>query len=466
MTPYELVASRYGLPFPAYNYQELTINALAPLLKSGHYLAVGVGKTLTSTVSSLYKLATNQVDKVIVLMPPILLVSWYRWLSSIKGTSAMIYAGSPAKRKALKFDTDFILMSYDIFKRDYDRITTEFDGERTCLVCDEATAIKNIESKNYQRVRDFSEIGHGMLLTGTPLSKVLDGYAYVKLLAPTVYRSYAQFENIHVAKRDFYGTPIEFSNLELLEKSMKVNSIRILKEDVLDQLPEVQYTPLYYDLDPKHLALYHKLAEEQLLELANGDKIDATQTTRLWHSLQQIVMNWDHFSGEMTNKAMGFELVDQIMDELGDEKLIIFSNYKLTSAKVAEYTKKYGSVAVWGEVTAAQKQKAIDRFMSDPTCRVIVVQVKSGGYGLNLQDCCADVLFLESPLIPADFEQAVGRVYRNGQRKKVHVRVGIAQGTIQMRLLELLMKKDALVNKVVRNYQDIRDALFGLPLAA
>lgn len=466
MTPYELVASRYGLPFPPYNYQELSINALAPLQKSGHYLAVGVGKTLTSTAGGLYKLATDQVDRVIVLMPPILLVSWYRWLTCIKGVTAMVYAGDPKKRKAMTFDKDFILMSYDIFKRDYDRITAEFDMERTCLICDEATAIKNVESKNYQRVRDFAEIGHLMLLTGTPLSKVLDGYAYVKLLAPTVYRSYTQFENIHIAKHDFFGTPIEFKNLELLEKAMKVNSIRILKEDVLDQLPEIQYTPLHYDLDPKHLALYHKLAEEQLLELENGEKIDATQTTRLWHSLQQIVMNWDHFSGDMSSVSMGFHLVDQIMDELDSEKLIIFTNYKLTSAKVAEYTKKYGSVSVWGEVTPANKQKAIDKFMTDPTTRVIVVQVKSGGYGLNLQDCCADVLFLESPLIPADFEQAVGRVYRNGQKKKVHVRVGIAQGTIQLRLLEVLMKKDSLVNRVVRNHKDIRDALFGLPLAA
>jgi SNF2 family DNA or RNA helicase len=388
---------------------------------------------------------------------------------SIKGVSAMIYAGTPKQREKMKFDKDFTLMSYDIFKRDYDRIVTSFDHQRTCTIADEATAIKNVESKNYQKVRDFSEIGHLMLLTGTPLAKILDGYAYVKQLAPSIYRSFQQFKNIHVDEEDFFGTPIKFKNLDLLNRNMRVNSVRILKEDVLKELPDITYTPLHYDLDPKHLALYNQLAEEQLLEYEDGTKLDATEATRLWHALQQVVMNYDHFSQNPANISAGFDVIDQVMDELGAEmegeagkKLIIFTNYKLTSRHVTEHTKKYGSVAVYGEISAGQQQKNIDRFMTDPTCRVLVAQVQSAGYGLNLQDCCSDVLFMESPLIPTQFEQAVGRVYRNGQKRKVHIRVGIAQHTIQLRLLNILMKKDHLVNQVVRNYKDIRDALFGL----
>jgi SNF2 family DNA or RNA helicase len=415
----------------------------------------------------LYKKAVGEIDRTIVLMPPILLASWYRWLCSIKGTSAMVYAGSPRDREKMKFDKDFALMSYDIFKRDYERIAASFDHGRTCLIPDEATAIKNVESKNYKHVRDFSLDGHLMLLTGTPLSKILDGYAYCKLLAPSIYRSFNHFKNIHVEEYDFFNNPVKFKNLDLLEKHMRVNSVRILKEDVLTELPEIRYTPVHYDLDPKHLKLYLKLAEEQLLEFEDGSKLDATETTKLWHALQQIVMNYDHFSGDPENISAGFQLIDQTMEELeGEEgkengKLIIFTNYKLSSRHVTEYTRKYGSVAVYGEVPAGQQQKNVDRFMSDPTCRVLVAQVQSAGYGLNLQDCCSDVLFLEAPLSPIQFEQACGRVYRNGQKRKVHVRVGIAQGTIQVHLCNLLMKKDALVNTVVRNFQDIRAALYG-----
>lgn len=474
MTPYEIVKSRFTLPFEGYNYQIETINNLAPLPKQGHYLAVGVGKTFTSTVSGLYKLLMGEAHIVIVLMPPILLTSWYRWLVSIPGVSALVYAGTPAQRAKMKFEGNmFVLMSYDIFKRDQDEIVKQVrDTDKVCLICDEATAIKNVESKNYKIVRDFSEGGHLLLLTGTPLAKILDGYAYVKLLASSIYRNFTQFKNVHIAEYDFWGTPTKFKNLPMLEKNLRVNAVRLLKEDVLTNLPPITYTPLHYHLERKHIELYKQLAEEQLLEYEDGTKLDATETTKLWHALQQIVMNYGHFSGNPDDVARGYEIIDEVLEELEGEqtadghegakgKLIVFTNYKLTSRGVTAYCKKYGAVAAYSEVTAKQQQLNIDRFLSDPNCRVFVIQVQSGGYGLNLQDVCSDILFLEAPLIPIQFEQAVGRCYRNGQKRRVHVRVGIAQGTIQVHLNNLLLKKDELVNKVIRNFKDIRQALYG-----
>lgn len=472
MTPYEMVLSNFKLPFNLYKYQVETVNALAPLPRSGHYLAVGVGKTATSTVCALYKKEVGEIDQVIVLMPPILLTSWYRWLKSIDGVTALIYRGTVKQRKKMDLKTpQFILMSYQIFKGDFERINAELPADRTALICDEATAIKNIESATYKHVRDYGE--HLMLLTGTPLAKVVDGYAYVKLLAPSVYRNYNQFVGIHVTRHDFFDRPVEFANLDILAKNMRVNAVRILKEDVLTQLPAIRYQPLYYDLDPKHLQLYHQLAEEQILELESGGKIDMTSASALWHGLQQIVMNYGYFADDPELRAEGYTLIDQTMDELDEReegvggetvpgKLIIFTNYRLTSAGVLDYVKtKYGGVAVYGAISAKQQQDNIDRFMTDPDCRVLVAQVQSAGYGLNLQDCCADVLFLEAPLNPIHFEQAVGRVYRNGQKKKVHIRVAVATGTIQVHLHKLLLAKDELVNKVVRNFQDLRKALYG-----
>lgn len=461
MTPCETVAAHYQLPFELYQYQKQTVDVLAPLPKSGHYLAVGVGKTATSTVSALFKKLNGDVDRVIVTMPPILLQSWYRWLKSITGVSALIYRGTPTQRRKLALDCDFTLMTLDIFKRDQDYLVKQFNPDRTALIVDEATAIKNFASQNYKAVRDFSRDGHLMLLTGTPLAKIVDGYAYVKLIAPEIYRNFNQFQNIHVLERDYFNNPISFHNLDLLEKNLRVNSVRLLKEDVLAEMPEIAYNPIFYDLDTDHVALYHRLAEEQLLELKDGSKIDATETTRLWHSLQQIVINYGHFSGDETKVAAGYELIEQVMQELDGEKLIVFTNYRLTSEGVTKALAKYGAVAVYGGVNAAQQQRNVDKFMSDPKCQVLVAQVQSAGYGLNLQDSCANILFMEAPLNPIHFEQAVGRVYRNGQKRKVNVRIAVASGTIQVRLHELLLRKDELVNRVVRNYQDIRKALYG-----
>jgi SNF2 family DNA or RNA helicase len=461
MTPCDIVASRFKLPFELYGYQKSVVNELALYPKSGHYLAVGVGKTATSTVSALFKIIMGEADRVIVTMPPILLRGWYKWLMSIPGVTATIYRGEPAQRRKLNFEAMFTLMTIEMFKRDQARILTETNPNRTVLIVDEATSIKNYASQNYKTVRDYSMDGHLMLLTGTPLAKIEDAYAYIKLIAPQIYRNFNMWRNIHITKEDFFGKPVEYANLDLLEQNLRVHSRRLLKEDVLAELPEIAYQPLFYDLADDHMALYRRLAEEQMLELEDGGKIDATQETRLWHCMQQIILNHAYFSGNPNATSAGFELVDQVLDELAGQKLIVFTNYRMTSAAMHAYLTKCGAVAVYGGISAKEQERNIVKFMEDPACQVLVAQVQSAGYGLNLQDMCADVLFMEMPLTPIQFEQAVGRVYRNGQKRKVRVRLAIASGTIQVNRQESLLRKDEQVNRVVRNYKDIRKALYG-----
>lgn len=469
ITPVQALCTRFVLPFEFYNYQVSVVDDLAPRPKSGHYLAVGTGKTATSTGCALYKFTMGHAQKAIVLIPPILALTWYRWLTSItdKNTGeklrVLLYRGNPKKRKAMKLGCyDFVIMTYQIFKKDYDRIVTTFDHATTITICDEATAIKNIGSATYKAVRDFSMDGHLMLLTGTPLNKPVDAYAYVKLIAPEIYRNYNQFYNLHVEKEDFFGKPMKYVNLDMLHANMTVNARRLLKEDVLTDLPPITYTPIPYELSDEHYELYKQIAEDQILEYDDGSKKDFTNTSALWHALQQVVCNFGHFSDNPADLAAAYELLDTVMEELGDGKLICFTQYKLTSRGVSEYGKeKYGAVAVYGEVTRKQQEAAIEKFLDDPACRLIIVQVQSGGFGLNLQDVCADILFLEAPLMPIHFEQSCGRVYRNGQKLKVNIRIATAVNTIQEHLFEMLLHNDELVNQVVRNVGDLRRLIYG-----
>jgi len=462
--PYQVVKAHYKLPFELYNYQEKTVNELGYLQRSGHYLAVGVGKTATSTCVALYKMIRGQATHVIVLMPPILITTWLRWLESIQNVTAVAYRGTPKERALISLDAEFTLMSYDIFKRDQARILKNIkDCAKVILICDEATAIKNIESQTHQAVRDIVIQGaHLMLLTGTPMSKVYDAYAYIRFLGPSVYRNFKAFQNIHTLSYDFFKNPCEYQNLQLLADNMKLNSVRILKEDVLKELPAITYTPIFYNLAPAHQKLYKRLADEQLLELEDGGKIDATQVTALYHALQQCVVSWDYFGADSNLRAACYDVIDEVIEELAGRKLIIFTYYQRSSRAISRYLEGRGAVAVYGATTPKQKQINIDRFISDPNCREMVAQVQSAGYGLNLQESCSDILFIETPTVPMHFEQATGRVYRNGQKHKVQVRVAVAEETIQVRLQQLLIEKDSLINSVVRNFKDLKNALYGL----
>jgi SNF2 family DNA or RNA helicase len=463
MTPYELVASHYQLPFDLYPFQVKGVDELGPLPRAGYYFDTGTGKSITSTASALYK-RMDEGRRTIVLMPPILTKMWHRSLNKIPGVTNVIYAGTPAERKKINLDADFILMSIHIFKREYEDILGRMDGKLLTIIVDEATSIKSIESANHKSVMAaVNQMGaHLMLLTATPLSSPADAYAYCKFLAPGRYRNQRHFENMHVEKVDFFGNPMKWTELEYMKESMEINSMRVLKEEVLLDLPEVTYTPIHYDLDSKHYALYQKLANEQLLELETGGKIDATTPNALYHALQQIVVNYDYFADNDQCESNALSLMDEVLEEIGDEKLIVFSHYRLTNQALLRRMKKYGIVAVYGGITQAQQSRNVDKFIEDKGTRILAAQVQSAGYGIDgLQDVCNNVLFLELPMVPKDFHQAVARVHRNGQRRAVNIRIGIAEKTMQQRLFSRMMDKDALVNRVQGGFADLRDSIFG-----
>ena len=60
-----------------------------------------------------------------------------------------------------------------------------------------------------------------------------------------------------------------------------------------------------------------------------------------------------------------------------------------------------------------------------------------------------------------DDRARVGRLVRLGQTKPVQVYMAIAAGTLQARSFENLLKKDEIVNQVIRNVADLRDMIFG-----
>lgn len=463
MTPYELVKSKYALPFELYPYQQDTVNELAPLPRAGFWMDMGSGKTLVSIACCLYKLIKGDIKQVIVAMPPILLVGWSRVLAKIPGVSCLIYRGSPKEREAMKMDAMFILMSYQILKKDMVRLNEEMCDKVIAVIADESTAIKNVGSDTYKKVRDLALGQHLLLLSGSPLSTPHDGYAPIKLVSPSIYRTLAQYEMIHVAKRDFFKNVMEWQNLDLLASNLLVNSVRILKEDVIKDMPPVTYDPIYYELDKGHMKTYKVLCEQQMLKFENGEKLDATNASALYNALQQVPVNREHFTQEEGIESQAVELIHETMDELGDGKLVIFTSYRMTNRLLQERLKKYGVVAVFGEVTAKQKDIALDKFRDDPKCRVIILQIRSGGFGIDgLQGVCSNVLFMEMPLVPAWFFQAVARVHRTGQTMPVTVKVAIAERTIQVRLWDILQDKDSLVNMCIRGVGDLRDALLGV----
>jgi len=329
-------------------------------------------------------------------------------------------------------------------------------------------ALKNPQSKLFRCVNQFvAPDRHLLLLTATPTSKPEDTYTYIKLKTPQIYRSFGHWQNLHVLDRDIFGTITAYQNLEQLADNFAINSVKRTKREVFGDVMEPIYQQMPYELDPKHYKLYVRLAEEQLLLLDNGDKIDATTAQRLRHALQQIVVNYGKFSGNPEDRSKAFDVIDQVIEEVdpmdkSKSKLVIWTYYVATSESVTAYLKqKFGDRAVVAAYGKVNSQKSIDAIMTDPEARILVAQPSSCGVGLNLQHVCWENLFIEMATVPMQARQAMGRTDRAGQKNRPTMRFAQAAKTIQIKLFNDLLKNDDLVTQIERSPASLRQEIFG-----
>lgn len=465
MKPTEVFLQHYSLPFTLRPDQKEAIDELSRYDRSGLYYPIGSGKSCMASAIALYAALQNKIDKILVLAPPILLRQWANWFSTFPKLTVTLYRGSPAQRKKLTFDSDITITTTGLLKNDFVRVMNELGPERVFVIVDEATSIRNCAALAYKAVRDFMDTGSKMLtlLTGTTISQPWQTYGYISLIVPGVYTSYRQFQMIHIAGVDQYGIPSSYNNLDLLASNMQLQTVRREAEDIMD-LPEITYTPIVYELTSAHQRLYNKVVEELLVELDNGDILDALIPARLRMTSQRVILLPSEFGGEKIVPA-GLALIDNFLDDLEGAKLIVYSNFQSSNETIWDHCAKLGTnpaLVYGGERSSAKKNlEEVERFKNDPTCQVMVGNPRSAGVGIDgLQNVCHAMLFLELP-VPADFLQAVGRIKRTGQTKKCTVRIGVAENTVQVDMQRNSLKKEDLAVRVVPTKDTLRRALTG-----
>lgn len=453
-----------GKEIVPYPWQHEDVNFLIGYDRTGIFLPVGSGKTLIITYVGL----GWGREYYVVILPPILIGQWVRWLNAIPDSGgAVAYKGSPKQRGQLDLmRSRWWVMSYGIFKNDYNKLLKLLQHHQYGVIVDEAHSLKNSQSQLHQLVARMTAGQALAMATGTELNDPADAYAYVKIKTPGVYRSYGQFKNIHVQGEDFFGNPVGWQNLELMHGNLYLQSAHRTKEEVHAHLEKANYQPLEYELDDKHMKLYTELGEQQVLELEAGGKIDATTQQTLWNHMQQIVLNPAAY-GRSDLRPAAFDLIDMVLDELDFEhmktkrKLILWTWYQASTEVVRDYlNEKFpGRTAVaYGK---SKSDEEFARFKDDPECWFMVAQPLSAGAGVEPQYVCYNCLFLETPTRTIPFRQASGRIDREGQSERANIWIAVAKGTIQETLYQNLLQNDSLVQKVQKNPNDIRRMIYG-----
>ena len=112
----------------------------------------------------------------------------------------------------------------------------------------------------------------------------------------------------------------------------------------------------------------------------------------------------------------------------------------------------YGFVRLDGSMAIKKRAKLVAEF-NDPASEdfVFMLSSKAGGCGLNLIGANRLIMF-DPDWNPANDEQAMARVWRDGQKKRCFIYRLVAAGTIEEKMLQRQLHKKALSGVVVDSH--------------
>jgi len=142
------------------------------------------------------------------------------------------------------------------------------------------------------------------------------------------------------------------------------------------------------------------------------------------------------------------EELEDLIEELGGAPTLLLYEFKHDAERIEA---EFGYPNLTGK-SAAKSQKLIDDFnRGEIPC--LLGHPASMGHGLNLQGNCHHVIWYGITWNLEHYDQAIARVYRQGQRADtVFVYHIVAKDTLDERVLDVLKAKD-------RNQTTLREAL-------
>lgn len=156
-------------------------------------------------------------------------------------------------------------------------------------------------------------------------------------------------------------------------------------------------------------------------------------------------------------RLMGVALAPQVAEYAEDwllgsdgEKLVIFAWHIEVLDILEEKLSRFGTMRIDGSVSAVNRQKRVDDFVENPKTRVAIMNMQSGGTGVDgLQKVCSHCFLAEVDWVPAQNEQAVSRLDRIGQEELVTAQMFVAPGSISEKILLKALEKLNVIHRVM-----------------
>ncbi|BFZ60884.1 DNA-dependent ATPase protein rad54 [Saitoella coloradoensis] len=479
---------------------------------------MGLGKTL-QCITLLWTLLRQSpeagkptISKAVIACPSSLVRNWanelVKWLGKDtvtplavdgKGTKEQLVESLQQWRRAegRQIVRPVLIISYESLRLNI----AELQGtEIGLMLCDEGHRLKNGESQTFTAL-DSLKCTRRVILSGTPIQNDLSEYfSLLNFANPGLLGSRMEFrKSFEIAilrGRDADATDADKvkGDQKLAELGALVNKFIIRRtNDILSKYLPVKYEHVVFcGLSPLQESLYkHFVASPEIRKLLKGTGSQPLKAIGMLKKLcnhpelldlpndlegceKLLPEDWGVDMGgggrggrggrngpELKTWYSGKMIVlDRMLARIRAEtndKIVLISNYTQTLDLFEKLcrSRRYGSLRLDGTMNVNKRQKLVDRF-NNPEGEefVFLLSSKAGGCGLNLIGANRLILF-DPDWNPAADQQALARVWRDGQKKDCFVYRFIATGTIEEKIFQRQSMKQNLSSAVVDSNEDV-----------
>jgi len=428
------------------------------------YKKQGTGKTLTALSIVHHRFHHNQVRKLLIVGPLTPLDVWEEHIK--KGLKHNLFTDMPyhmTNGRRLKSWTDIPNVSSEALHV----ITVNYESLRRIapilkrwrpdfLIADEVHKVKDRNSKQSKALYQISKrIRYKLGTSGTPDDgDAIDYWAQFRAICPEVFGvNWGDFATYYLRKTG-YGY-IKFKVRKRKEKELiaKIQSRMFrVEEDVLNLNPVIHVRYLF-SLSDEGQRVYDQLSLEAVASL--GDKSISTpivlaKITRLSQITGGFIPDDE---GELHRvDRQKVRALKRILGRLEpDEKVVVFARFIPEVEAILQVFKQMDrrAVCIMGRVKPLERKRVRKQFLRNPKVVGMVAQVRTGGVGVNEMAVASYGIFYSTTYSWIDFDQAIGRLQRSGQKKQVRFTHLIAKGTIDEIVYSTLREKQSTSNLIL-----------------
>ncbi|XP_071983266.1 DNA repair and recombination protein RAD54-like isoform X5 [Engystomops pustulosus] len=468
---------------------------------------MGLGKTL-QCITLMWTLLRQspdckaEIDKALVVCPSSLVRNWSnevgKWLEgriqplAIDGGSKDEIDRKLAgfmQQRGHRVPSPILIISYETFRLHADVLHR---GSVGLVICDEGHRLKNSENQTYQALNRLNT-PRRVLISGTPIQNdLLEYFSLVHFVSAGILGTAQEFKKrfeIPILKgRDADASPADREKGEekLKELISVVNRCLIRRtSDILskylpikvEQVICCRLTPLQSELYKLFLKQAKPVEELTTGKMSVSSLSSITSLKKLCNHpaliYEKCVEEEDGFQGalclfplgystksvepQLSGKMLVLDYLLAVTRSTSNDKVVLVSNYTQTLDLFEKLCRerRYLYVRLDGTMSIKKRAKIVERFNSPSSPEFIfMLSSKAGGCGLNLIGANRLVMF-DPDWNPANDEQAMARVWRDGQKKMCFIYRLLSTGTIEEKIFQRQAHKKALSSCVVDEEQDV-----------